>query len=235
MNNNENELVKKSLEYENSASSSTHTLNVLADEIKDKAPTIYEIPTSYNVDRAKVLMANPEKYYVYWEISSDTLSKHGIDLNSEKLSFQIKNSDEAILFEFESSFALGEYYVKKVFENMKIHVSVGVYRSNKFVDILASNNMHTFSTQINLPDENSEVWLERSLSWSEVLKASESGLTMGSSSDKFLKEMKRIELFEKSGISGLVNVSGLVNDALGSSDFVTSFQGSSNLLNKDNK
>lgn len=197
---NETELIKKSLEFEDSFSSSAHALDSLAKEAKDIPPTQYDIPSRYNKNRLKVLMINPRSYYVYWEISDELLEKYSIDLNIEKLIFKVFDKLGNHLFDFDSSFALGEYYLKEKFENQDIYVELGINKEEEFVKILESNNVHTFSSQINLPDENDEIWIRKNMNWSEIIKTTVRDSGDGISSAKFVEEIKRIKEYEDSEI-----------------------------------
>ena len=192
------ELINKSLQHEDSFSSTSHAIDVLAKEIKEPPQKIYEIPSSYDKDRIKIMMVNPSKYYVYWEVSNETLNRYNIDLNKEKLYFKIFDNSENLLFEFDSSFALSDYYVKKEFENMDIKVRLEIEKEGSFVPILSSNEIHTFSTKINLPDVNSEVWIKRSKGWTEVIKDTVHHFTLGMSSSKYVEEIERLKEFEQS-------------------------------------
>ena len=86
--------------------------------------------TSYNKDTLRVLLVNTKKYYVYWELSDETLEKQGLDLNKDKLYFKVNDKQGNELFEFDSSFALGEYFIKLQFENASSNLEVAVENFN---------------------------------------------------------------------------------------------------------
>lgn len=197
---NKEELIKKSLEFEDNFSSSTHAINSLASEVKDIPQTQYDIPSRYNKDRLKVLMINPNTYYIYWEVSDETLEKYSINLNSEKLIFKVYDKSKKHLFDFDSSFALGEYYLKEKFENCDIFVELGIYKNEEFKVVLSSNEVHTFSTTINLPNENDEIWIKKSMNWSEIIKTTIKESSDAISSAKFVEEIKKIKELEDTQI-----------------------------------
>jgi uncharacterized protein len=192
MNSNAKDLVEQSMEIDNDFSSSTHAINVLAKEIKPHF-TKYEIPSRYNKDTLRIISVNTSTYYIYWEVSDNTLKNYSLDLHKNNLQFIVKDENSNELCRFESPFALGEHYLNKNFENMNICVKVEIEYGNNQVEIMSSNMIHTFSSKINFPDKNSEVWVKRIDSWSEVIDSSFNGF--GMSSDKYLKELKRIKHF----------------------------------------
>lgn len=194
------ELVEKSLEFEDSFSSSAHAIDSLGREVKNIPQTQYDIPSRYNKDRLKVLMINPTNYYVYWEVSDETLEKYSIDLVTQKLIFKVYDKLGNHLFDFDSSFALGEYYLKEKFENIDVFVELGFDKDEEFIKILESNNVHTFSSQINLPQESDEVWIKKSMNWSEIIKTTIREENSGISSAKFIEEIKKIKELEDSEI-----------------------------------
>lgn len=194
MNPNTNELVKSSMEIENDFSSSSHVIDTLVSEGEPPA-TDYEIPHRYNKDTLRVLLVNTKKYYIYWEVSDKTLEEKGLDLNKDKLYFKVSSKDGKELFEFTSSFALGEYFVKTQFENMKIVVSIGTKTNDKFEEIFNSNKVHTFSSKMNLPSQDDELWAKRNLSWTEIVRSTVKQSVLGTSSAEQVKELEKLRHF----------------------------------------
>lgn len=194
MNPNTSELVKNSMELENDFSSSSHAIDTLVSEAEPPA-SIYTIPDRYNKDTLRVLLVNTKKYYVYWEISDKTLEENNLDLSKEQLYFKVSDKEGNELFEFSSSFALGEYFVKLQFENMKIDVKVGRKVENNFKEIFNSNVVHTFSSQINLPTEEDKLWAKRNLSWTELVYSTVKETSLGTSSAEQVKELERLRHF----------------------------------------
>lgn len=194
MNPNAKDLVKKSMEIENDFSSSSHIIDTL---VKEGEPPVseYEIPTNYNKDTLRVLLVNTEKYFVYWEVSDKTLVENNIDLNVDKLHFKINDVDGNELYSFDSSFALGDYYVKSKFENMDIYVRAGVIQNGAFIELISSNTIHTFSSKINLPSYEDEVWFSKKLGWTEVLRSTIEHSDQGVSSAKYVQELERLKHF----------------------------------------
>ncbi len=186
------DLVKESLSVENDFSSSSHVLDTLVSE-GEPAVQEYEIPTSYNKDTLRLLMVNTEKYFVYWEVSEETIKNNSIDVNKEKFSFIVVDNSGNELYSFESSFALGDYYIKSKFENMDISVKAGVIKDGKFVELMNSNVVHTFSSEVNYPSEEDEVWIRKRMGWTEVVRTTIEHANDGVSSAKYVEELERIK------------------------------------------
>jgi hypothetical protein len=194
MNPKADDLVKESMKLENDFSSSSHVIDTL---VKEGEPVVqeYKIPDRYNKDTLRILMVNTEKYFVYWEVSDETLAKNNIDLGKDKLYFKVFNTDNQELYSFESSFALGKYYVKRPFENMNVYVKVGLTKEDDFIELITSNTVHTFSSQVNLPSSEDEVWIRKKMGWTEVIRSTIEHSQQGVSSAKYIEEMEKIKHF----------------------------------------
>ncbi len=188
------DLVKESMKLENDFSSSSHVIDTLVEE-GEPVVQEYKIPDRYNKDTLRILMVNTQKYFVYWEVSDDTLKKNNIDLKTDKLYFKVYNTNNQELYSFESSFALGKYYVKRPFENMNVYVKVGLTKEEDFVELITSNIVHTFSSKVNLPSSEDEVWIRKKMGWTEVIRSTIEHSEQGVSSAKYVEEMEKIRHF----------------------------------------
>ncbi len=194
MNPKADDLVKESMKLEDDFSSSSHVIDTLVEE-GEPVVQEYEIPDRYNKDTLRILMVNTQKYFVYWEVNDETLSKNNIDLGKDKLYFKVYDSNNQELYSFESSFALGKYYVKRPFENMNVYVKVGLTKEDDFVELITSNTIHTFSSQINLPSSEDEVWIRKKMGWTEVIRSTIEHSHEGVSSAKYVEEMEKVRHF----------------------------------------
>jgi|GEM_PF-647658 len=190
MNENNRYLIKESIPKD-SFSSTTHTIDTMAQEVPSEGTREYPIPSRYYKDRVTLLPVNQSKYYLYWEITDETLQKHGIDLNSQQLHFRIYDAN-GMLFTVSSSFSVSEYFIKGVFENRKIYAKAGFMEKGVFQELFVSQPIHTFSSQINLPSDKDEIWMCRGLLWSEFLHTSTTHLEFSGSSAKYIKELERL-------------------------------------------
>lgn len=209
-------LIKESLETENDFSSASHAVDNFASEAKP-VETEYEIPSRYNKDTLRIILVNTEKYFVYWEVSDKTLDEKKINLESEKLYFKIDDIDGNELYSFDSSFALGDYYINSKFEDMDILVKVGVMENGEFKELFSSNVVHTFSSKINFPSQDEyETLMSKGYSWSEIIRSTVEHFDKAGSSSKYVEELERLRNFiqegEKAGVSSISSLKGKFND-----------------------
>ncbi|KIM09034.1 MAG: hypothetical protein KU38_09365 [Sulfurovum sp. FS08-3] len=195
MNENNKYLIKESIQKD-SFSSATHTMDTMAQEIPKEGIREYPIPSRYYKDRVTLLPVNQSKYYLYWEITDETLHKHGIDLNSQQLHFEIYDA-KGMVFSLSSSFSVSEYFIKGVFEERIIYAKAGFMEDGIFKELLASQPIHTFTSQINLPADNDEIWMRRGSVWSELVHASTTHLEFSGSSAKYIKELERLRFLTR--------------------------------------
>ncbi|RXK13446.1 hypothetical protein CP965_06495 [Halarcobacter mediterraneus] len=189
------DLLNKSIEVDDSFSSSSHTIDTLAQEV-DEQKLKFTIPSRYNKDYLRIVLVNTSKFYIYWEFSDFTLEEYGINLQKDKLYFKVINEGNE-LYSFDSKFALGEYFLKEKIEDLDIQVKVGIYRNSKFIEILASNTIHTFNTKIKLPTKDSEVWINKTNGFTEIIRSTMTHFTLGMSSSKYVEELERLKEFEQ--------------------------------------
>lgn len=208
-------LIKESLKNENDFSSASHVIDNFASEVKN-TEVEFEIPNRYNKDTLRIILVNTEKYFVYWEVSDKTLDDEKINLDNEKLFFKIDDIDGNELYSFDSSFALGDYYINSKFENMDILVRVGVIENGKFKELFCSNVIHTFSSKINFPSQDEyEALLSKGYSWSEIIRTTVEHFDSAGSSSKYIEELERLKTFikqnEKDKISSSTNLKGNID------------------------
>ena len=161
-------------------------------------------------------MVNTEKYFVYWEVSDKTLDNEKINLDNEKLYFKIDDINGNELYSFDSSFALGDYYINSKFGDMDILVRVGVMENGSFKELFSSNVIHTFSSKINFPSqEEYEALLSKGYSWSEIIRTTVEHFDSVGSSSKYVEELERLKTFieenEKEKVSSSTNLKGNIN------------------------
>ncbi|XPV68364.1 MAG: DUF4912 domain-containing protein [Halarcobacter sp.] len=195
MNENAKKLINESLEIEDDFSSSSHIINSIASDIIPMQNS-YDIPVRYNKNRLVILLVNTTSYYIYWEVDDNTIEVNNIDLNKDKLYFKLYDINGELLNTFESSFALGEHFIKEQFEDLDIYVKLYILKDDKLVELLTSNTIHTFSTTIKIPDEEDEIWIKRTKGWTEIIRSSMQHFTLGMSSAKYVEEIEQLREFD---------------------------------------
>jgi hypothetical protein len=194
MDSSQQHLAQISIETENNFSSSSHAIDTIAYEGRKVQPiSKYEIPHRYNKDYLRILPVNTSTYYVYWEASDQMLLGNNIDLNKKELRLRLLDSNGNLLHEFSSKFALGEYFVNEIIEDMDIYVKMGIMNGNDFIELLSSNTIHTFSTQLKWPSPQSEVWIKKEKGWTEIIRSTMQHFALGMSSDQYLEEIERLK------------------------------------------
>jgi len=191
MKENSKHLLDESRKLEESFSSTAHAIDTMAQEAPKEGIRDYPIPSRYYKNRVTLLPVNQSKYYLYWEITDETLKAHNIDLNSEQLHFRIYDAN-GMLYSLSSSFSVSEYFIKGVFENRKIYAKAGYMKDGAFKELFASDWVQTFSSQINLPSPDDEIWMRRGGMWSELISSSIEHLEFSGSSAKYIKELERL-------------------------------------------
>ncbi len=186
----------KSIEIENDFSSTSHTIDTMACETTKEKSNV-TIPDSYNKNYLRLLPVNTSTYYIYWEISDSLLHNHNLNLQKESLLFIVEDLKQNSLYQFTSNFGLGEFFMNHLFEDNDIYIKMGFIRDNKFIELLRSNVIHTFSTQLHYPALHNEVWIKKEKGWTEIIRSTMQHFTLGVSSAKYVEETQRLKQFSK--------------------------------------
>jgi len=210
----EENLVLKSIEIENDFSSTKHSIDTMVCEIT-KGTTNFTIPLKYNKDYLRLLPINTSTYFIYWELSDKLIKTHQLNNKEESLFFKVNDLENNTLYEFTSNSTLGEFFLNQSFENKDIYIKLGFIRDNKFIELLTSNIIHTFSTKLKWPTSESEVWVKKEKGWTEIIRSTMYHSTLHISSAKYVKEMERLKQFskvEEEKFSSLTTHKGDLND-----------------------
>lgn len=136
-----NELIIKSLESFDSSYSSG-TVHSICEEQQSPAFVMdYPIPERYNKNKCVMLPVNPSRLFVYWEITDDSLKKNEINPEDVKLYFYVYNEKNEVLEKFESTFAVGEYYLEHQFEFKSLKIKVYPIDDENSDAIVSSNTL----------------------------------------------------------------------------------------------
>jgi hypothetical protein len=185
-------ILNKSLEVENDFSSSSHAVSTLVYETSENVNEEFIIPSRYYRNTLTLLTINTKEYYVYWEFTQDTLDSYDLDLKTQTLYFKVEDMLSNVLFEFESPFDLGEYFLTLNCEDQDICVKVGFMKNNQFVEMMKSNIVHTFSSTIKLPDLLNEQWLEKHKDYVKIIQTTLENVVFSESSLSYMKQLERL-------------------------------------------
>ncbi len=105
----------------------------------------YEIPEKYNIDTLVLLPVNPEKEFVFWEISDDTEKKLQFEFSLKEISYILKifkksdNSKQEITSVKVDK--IGKYYFYIPAQGEQIWCEIGILNNNIFNSILSSEKI----------------------------------------------------------------------------------------------
>ena len=189
------QLIKDSLE-ENNFSSSTHTIEVISFDSKQVAKREYPIPHRYYRDQLVLLPINSKKFYMYWEFTDTLLQKYHLE-NAKQIKFKVVDSEAHIIKDIDCLGELGEYFVNDLKYTSKIKVIAGYYKDGVFIEIMHSNQIGSFNTEINYKDTDKLVYLKKERGFTEIIRSSLQHFTLGMSSASYVKEIERLQEFSK--------------------------------------
>jgi len=105
----------------------------------------YEIPSRYFVDSLTLMAINPNKFYIYWEVTDETLEKFRISLSDVKLHISVVDERDIEITSFESPFSVGDYYCNHTKKSKILTAKLNlVVDGDSFVPILVSNRLKLF-------------------------------------------------------------------------------------------
>jgi len=192
----DNQLIKDSLES-GSFSSSTHAIETISFDSAQVVQKEYSIPQRYYKDQLVLLPINSKKFYIYWEFTNNLLEQFEIEYATQ-IQFKVIDNQSHIIKEIDCLGEVGEYFVNDLQYTTKIRVVAGYYKDDTFVEIMCSNRIGAFNTQINYKEKDKLVYLKKEKGFTEIIRASLQHFTIGMSSASYLKEIERLQEVSKS-------------------------------------
>jgi hypothetical protein len=102
-----------------------------------------------NLRNKLVLMAvNPNSSFIYWEITDKTVEEFGVDPKNIELLFKLFDEKHHEILEFDSNFALGDYYINHENNHKAIYVKLFLKVGGRLQHILSSNIIKTLDKTI---------------------------------------------------------------------------------------
>lgn len=190
------QLIRDSLE-KNDFSSTTHSIETISFDSSLIAPKEYQIPERYYKNQLVLLPINSKKFYIYWEFTSALLEKFHLEYATQ-IKFKVVNSEAQTLKDIDCLGEVGEYFVNDLKYTTRIKVIAGYYNQDGlFIEIMQSNQIGAFNTEINYKEEDKLVYLKKEKGLTEIIRSSLSHFTLGMSSASYVKEIERLQEFSK--------------------------------------
>ncbi len=159
-------------------SKDAHAIEFFA-SVAEKYPIhdYYEIPQRYNIDTIVIMPVNPERVFIYWEITEDLLKSKRKEVNSPELTVKIfevnlgapKKKQEKEVYSFNQKEKIGSRYVDYPASLKPLAAKIGVTKNDKFMELLKAKPISIPSFEVLAPDDN--LWTERleGLPYGEVI------------------------------------------------------------------
>lgn len=191
-----NQLVNDSLKNKNNFSSGTHSIEMMTIEKNLHSKKYYNIGERYNRDQLVLLPINSKKFYIYWEFTKSLLEKFQLN-NAGEIIFRVLDTNNNVLKHIKCFSDIGEYFIYDFLYTTKIKVVAGYLKDGVFIEIIRSNTIGSFNTQMNYKYEDRIVYLKKENGFSEIIRSSLQYFTLGVSSASYRKEIERLEEFSK--------------------------------------
>jgi hypothetical protein len=189
------QLIKDSLE-ENNFSSSTHVIEVISFDSNLVGQKEYPIPQRYYKDQLVLLPINSKKFYIYWEFTNNLLQQYNLEYATQ-IKFKVVDSQSQTIKDIDCLGEFGEYFVNDLQYTTKIRVVAGYYKDGIFIEIMHSNEIGSFNTEINYKGEDKLVYLKKEKGFTEIIRSSLQHFTLGMSSASYVKEIERLQEVSK--------------------------------------
>jgi hypothetical protein len=102
-----------------------------------------------NLRNKLVLMpVNPNSSFLYWEITDKTVEEFGADPKNIELLFKLFDEKHNEILEFDSNFALSDYYINHENNHKAIYAKLFLKVGSRLEYILSSNIIKMFDRSI---------------------------------------------------------------------------------------
>lgn len=182
-------LIQTSLEEESSFSSNIHGIDTITKDINTESIREYTIPYRYNKLQLVLLPVNKAKYYFYWDFPQAFLHENIVSI--ENISFHIVDENHNLLDDIKCNYEFGQYFYI-LNKDVKFIKVIAVYKHGiRFKNLLESNTVKIFNTQIKFSDK--DIWISKHRGMTEVIRASLNHFTIGMSSKNYVDELRILE------------------------------------------
>jgi hypothetical protein len=186
-----------------SFSSNTHPTLLFGEEAKDYSGMDYKIPQSYGIDTLKLLPANVNTVFTYWEITDKLLGGSSYETFAFKL-FELNESGEKEVLGFYFKERVSSKYTNAHLPSKNLIAVIGGMDSNgRFVELIRSNKIKMPNDALNIMENNEEVWMSKHSEWVELIKASTAHFSHAKSSISIIKEMEFLKKYGDKAAFGM--------------------------------
>ncbi len=136
---------------------------------KETAAEQYSIPDNYNIDKIVLMPVDPNKHFIYWEISEK--SKKNLFQTYHPRSFAVKlfeDGNETLFVHIDLN--MHNYYIHKHAPFKRLYVEFGIVTDNGFIPLKKSNEIVAPSDEISELSEGS--WLKKVEDWKKLISLS---------------------------------------------------------------
>lgn len=198
---NNSKIIDESLKESSSFSSNVHGIETITSE-NSVVSRYFDIPQRYYKSKVVLLPVNTKKFYVYWEFTDELLES--LSLSASDVKFHIVDNKNNLVFEFDCTYPVGEYFINKEFDSFSVQAIAGYYKDGKFINILEpSNILKLFDAKLKFADKQKDVWIKKEKGFTEIIRASLQHFTLGMSSKSYVEEIERLKQYEREMIESL--------------------------------
>lgn len=189
---------------EDSFSSNTHPTLLFGEEAKGFiGEDEYKIPSKYEMDYLRLLPANVNTVFSYWEITDKLISEVASEFETFALKLFEDNDgkiSEIISFYFKDR--ISSKYINAYMPSKSLLAVIGVIDLNgKFHEILRSNKILMPSDCVH--ENAEETWMSKKSDWMELIRASVTHFSHAKSSVSIIKEMEFLRKYSEKSVIGM--------------------------------
>ncbi len=187
-----------------SFSSNTHPTLLFGEEAKGYVgDEEYKIPSAYGVDYLRLLPANVNTVFVYWEITDKLISGVTTHFDTFALKLlEVDGNEEREVLNFYFKDRASSRYINAYMPSKSLVAIIGVLDSEgHFYTILRSNVILMPSDVI--VESNEEAWMSKKSDWMELIKASVSHLSHAKSSLSLIKDLEFLKKYSEKSVLGM--------------------------------
>lgn len=129
----------------------------------------YSIPKDYNIDNVVLMPVDPNKHFVYWEISEETKEKLFQTYRPHSFALKLfEDGNETIFIHIDLN--MHNYYIHKHAPFKRLYVVFGIVTDSGFIPLKKSNEIVAPSDEVSGLSEG--LWLKKIEDWKKLMSLS---------------------------------------------------------------